>query len=277
MAEHNDLCSCGSGNTYKNCCGLKSNEKQLLPDAIAINRRLAYHGTLGEQRATFCQAYIAHKQAELKALAHDLRQDVSSRGKSITCGKGCTPCCHVYVVATLQECEAIVYYLYRHEVLLQHFLASYTVWRQRIQPYISILFKISELQNKRMAHLATSADEQSFDAALIAYASQDNPCPFLLDGACSIYEVRPYVCAGLVSTTPQAWCKRGHPYYEKVELVKAEVLMDDDMPYFASANGKVALTCMPLFIHEILWRGWEFLGDVPGLEHLKQQRDELLI
>jgi hypothetical protein len=271
MTEGNVSTTSGSGKKYKNGCASRASEQQLQHDVIAINRRLAYHGALGEQREAFCQAYIAHKKTELREMTHGLKQDVSCRGKSITCGKGCTPCCHVYVVATLQECEAIVYYLYQHASMLQHFLASYARWRQHMQPYLSTLFKISQLQNKRIAHLATSDDERSFDTALIAYASHENPCPFLLNGSCSIYEVRPYVCAGLVSTTPQEWCKRGHPNYGKVELVKAEVLMDDDMPYFASPNGKVALTCMPPLVNEILCYGWEFLKEVPGLEHLEAQ------
>ena len=34
----------------------------------------------------------------------------------------------------------------------------------------------------------------------------NTPCPFLMDGACSIYEFRPYICRKHFSLSPSTWC-----------------------------------------------------------------------
>ncbi len=43
------------------------------------------------------------------------------------------------------------------------------------------------------------------------------------------------------------------------------------MPYFAAPTSKVMLSNLPALVYEILCRGWDFLGDVPGLGHLKEK------
>ncbi len=129
MPARNAPCPCGSGLKYKRCCGAGGSG---LPPAIARTRALAYQGEMGRQREAFCREYTAYKQAELRAIATGLRQTLAARGQTVTCGKGCAACCHVYVVATLQECEAIVYYLYQHGDILLSFLRNYALWKAAV-------------------------------------------------------------------------------------------------------------------------------------------------
>jgi Fe-S-cluster containining protein len=241
-----------------------------LPADVARWRAQAYRGPLGAERAAFCQDYTEHKQKEIAELSRLLKQKVEAENKSISCGLGCDPCCHVYVVASLAECEAIVHYLYRHEETLRLFLRNYARWRAAAEPVMADIFEVSHLRQKQMDGQADAADQGALDAALAAYASLYLPCLFLQKGACSIYEVRPYVCAALAATSPRECCIPGHPRRREVRLLKAEVNLDEDMPYFANPAAKVGLTCLPPLVNEILTRGWDFLGSVPGCERLRE-------
>jgi Fe-S-cluster containining protein len=266
MATDYRLCPCGSGLQFKACCGKKEQMEQRV---ISLNRATAYAGATGRRRESFCQQYTLHKEAAIAGMKNGLQQEAKATGIEIACARGCPWCCYVYVVASMQECEAIVYYLYQHEDALQHFLRTYRTWRTRVEKIRGTFFEISRLQQKRMAREDTPHDSDSFNSELIKYSEERLPCPFLNESSCSIYEIRPFVCAGLASTTCREWCDPAHPCHKHIRLLKAEVTMDEDMPYFANPQGKPALTNMPALVYEILRYGWEFLWKVPGLEYLK--------
>jgi Fe-S-cluster containining protein len=264
------LCLCGSGLSYGSCCGRVASELMERIDRVRLG---AYAGSTGAQRRDFCISYITHKRLALDQLSGALQAKVSGGGNSITCCEGCTPCCHVYVVASLQECDAIAYHLYQHRDVLLHFLQNYKSWRSGIEQIKNTFFEISRLQQKRLSHQDTTRDNEDFDAALIEYAGCGLPCPFLKQGSCSIYEIRPFACAGLVSTTPREWCNRESHFHRDIKLVRAELVADNDMPYFADRGGRVSLTNMPALVNEILLNGWHFLSSVPGCEWLRPASD----
>ena len=261
----NKLCSCGSGRSYELCCGAMFAEED---HNIQASHLSAYASSIGRQREEYCLSYIKHKRNALAEITEGLSREALASGKTIYCHKGCNVCCHVYVVASLQECEAIVYYLYRHEDALRHFIDAFRSWRKRINTFRDAFFEVGRLQQKRLSSTDTAEDNDAFNAALLKYTRQSIPCPFLKDGACIVYEVRPYACVGLVSTTPPSWCASSHPSHKKIVLLKAEVKLDDDLPYFANPSSEVSLTNMPALVYEILCYGWEFLGRVPGCTHL---------
>jgi Fe-S-cluster containining protein len=267
MVDKTGLCACGSGVFYKDCCGSNKTDAACIKE----NRLTAYAGESGKRRREFCVEYTQHKQEALAGLTSGLREEASQRGKAITCGKGCSACCYVYVVASLQECDAISYYLYQHREVLDHFLNAYKAWRSGIEGERDNFFEISRLQQKRMSGDNAAQDDGAFDAELIKYAGLNLPCPFLKNNACTIYEVRPYVCAGLVSITPREWCAPDHPRHSGIGLLKADVSLDSDMPYFGASGNKVALTNMPALVYEILRYGWDFLSCVPGMEALRNK------
>jgi Fe-S-cluster containining protein len=271
MVDEPNLCACGSGLLNKDCCGSNKTDAACIKE----NRLTAYAGESGKRRREFCVEYTRHKQKAIASLTSGLHAEAAQRGNVITCGKGCSACCYVYVVASLQECDAIVYYLYRHREAWAHFLDTYKAWRSGIEGDRDNFFEISRLQQKRMAGESTPRDDAAFDAELIKYAGLNLPCPFLRDNACTIYEVRPTVCAGLVSSTPREWCAPSHPRHDAIKLLKADVNLDSDMPYFALSGNKVALTNMPALVYEILRYGWDFLSRVPGMEGLQKKRDVL--
>ncbi len=259
--ERNAPCPCGSGKKYKRCCGAP---RPAGTDAVTRNRALAYQGAPGERREAFCREYTAYKKGVLASIAAELARDVQAEGKSISCGRGCNACCRVYVAVTLQECEAIVYYLYQHEEALQNFLTNYTAWQEGVRGLGETYKQIGRLRSKQLAGQETEADRAAFDAALTAYAGADIPCPFLKEGACAIYEVRPYVCAGLVATTPAEWCDSLHPHHARINLVRRGITFNDDLPYLGNQFAKVLLSNLPALVYALLVRGWDFLRGVPG-------------
>jgi len=270
QVARNAPCPCGSGKKYKKCHGAASSPGQSKPDYVSINRAVAYKGGIGRLREAFCVDYTAAKKEIIHRIESGLPQMVAANGKSISCSKGCSHCCLLFVVASLQECECIVYYLYHHEEALQHFLRAFSSWRERVIRIERCFRKINLLHEKITCGEASKEEEQMFDAECDLYARQNIPCPFLVDGACSIYEVRPYVCARLAAVTPAEWCQPGHPRQGEVEHFKAEIHLDKDMPYFMQPKGDCVFSCMPFLVYRILEEGYDVLSSVPGLENLKK-------
>ena len=259
------LCPCGSGLAFKTCCGADAG------DVIGRSRRAAYAGEVGRAREAFCRDYTARKQSAIAGICEGLKREAGSTGKLISCARGCTPCCRVYVVASLQECEAVVYYLYSHEEVLRRFLRAYAPWRRGIDSMRDTFFNISRLQQKRMSHRDSPEDDSAFNAELVKYSEHDLSCPFLFEGACSIYEVRPYVCASVVSVSPAEWCELKHPEHYEMSYIKTQLNLGKDMPYFVRPTSGLLFANMPQLVHDILSDGYGALSAIPGLEGLQPE------
>jgi Fe-S-cluster containining protein len=177
----------------------------------------------------------------------------------------------MFVVASLQECEAIAYYLYHHEAILQLFLGNFARWNNRILKIDGSFRNMNTLHARMTAGEASEAEIKQFDAECDRYALQDIPCPFLANNACSIYEIRPYVCARIVAVTPSEWCRAGHPRQSEALHLKAQVQFEKDMPYFEPPASDCIFSSMPFLVHRLLQEGYEALSSVPGLEKLKEE------
>lgn len=266
--ERNDPCPCGSGKKYKKCC---SPAQTAQPDYIGINRAIAYKGAVGRARRGFCEAYTGLKKSWLADIESRIKTELAAQGSAASCGRGCTHCCKLFVVASLQECETIVYHLYQHEEVLKHFLGSFDAWKERICRIERLFRTIIGLHQKITAGQATVEDRKRFGEACVAYAQADIMCPFVRNGACSVYEVRPYVCAGVVATTPGDWCADGHPRHSDAVYYKVSVKSVNDMPYFALPSSGDIIASMPSLVYDILRGGYTTLSAVPGLASLKTE------
>jgi len=91
---------------------------------------------------------------------------------SVACKAGCDHCCHQSVGVTTPEALAIVAHL------------------KQVLP-VAELAAFAALIAERFARTRELSADQRF--------SPDLPCPFLVAGQCSIYEVRPLVCRGMNS------------------------------------------------------------------------------
>jgi Fe-S-cluster containining protein len=267
----NDLCPCGSGKKYKKCCGASSSPVPIRVtkerDYVTLNRAIAYKGKIGRMRAEFCRHYIAHKQTVFKEIEKDLSDQTAVRREKITCHKGCFYCCSQYIAGTLQESEAIVYYLYQHEVALTNFIRAYPIWREKVRVNESLFKSIRDILNKGSAEGFTEKNRQAYQEATVLYLAQNIPCPFLSNGICSIYEVRPWPCAGVVATTPGEWCS---PLTNDKPSVYISRLTPKEVPYFRETKALIMFP-VPLGVYEILNGGFIWLSDIPDLEGLDNE------
>jgi len=264
--EGNAFCPCGSGKKYKKCCGLS--EKTFPLDPIAAGKEVAYLGDIGRRREAFCKDYTRYIEEQHHLVEERLKSRVAAEGSQISCEKGCASCCYLCVIASVQECEAIVYHLYRHEEALKHFLSSFKEWLGKVRAIRDVFEEIYRLAGKRFSGTISDAEEEALGDALYTYRLQDIPCPFLKEGACTIYEVRPFVCAGLIATTPPEWCNPRHPDYGRSNYLSLEPEKKSYVPYFANPEHKPCFSCLPFGVNDILQGSWGYLGKLAGCEWL---------
>ena len=266
----NDPCPCGSGKKYKKCCGASSSAALNKPkaDYFNVNRQIAYKGEIGRRRRQFCADYIDKKQKYLAAIEKQQLEEVAAANKTITCHCGCSYCCSTYVQASVQECEAIVYYLYQNDKILGRFLEKYPVWRAAIRRNGDLFRQCSRFWQMDVDDSNRQQMQQQFSEENSRYYRQNIPCPFLHEGACSIYEVRPYMCAALVSVTTPEWCRPGSPDApEQLRVYPSEI--ENDLSFYYGELEDRVLSYMPLTIYEILKNGTYYLSSVvPYLKEL---------
>lgn len=237
-------------------------------DPFKLNKEIAYKGSIGQKRKNFCIDYIEKKREILKELQADQIRTVAKNGETITCQKGCSYCCLLYMQASVQECEAIVYYLYHNEIALSTFLENYTDWRKELRKNGDIFKKCAQLWLDKTAPGADVEAHRAFEEETRRYHKQNIPCPFLYNNLCLIYEVRPFTCAGTVATTPPEWCSPSNPNKPKIYQTRTPAVIDTSF-YYQEISG-VVLTFMPLMVYSILKGGYKLLSIVTGLEDLEE-------
>ena len=263
--ERNEPCPCGSGKKYKKCCG----KEPVQSDPVALNRVAAYAGETGRRRRQFCLDYAAFKKSAIAQGNELLQKRVADAGEIVSCKKGCSNCCILYVIATLQEAECIVYYLYQHEAELQHFTRAYRAWKQGLGLFEHRLERIDRMIARNIAGKLSAGEQEQFNSDINAYTARNVFCPFLIDHACSIYEVRPFVCAGLVAVTPPDWCTWDGSGTSQAKYHKIELKLDEEMPYFIRTRSPILFGSMPELVHHLLEKGYSFLAGIEGLEELR--------
>lgn len=269
----NDPCPCGSGKKYKKCCGATRQPPPVQAskerDYVTLNRAIAYKGRIGRQREDFCINYIKHKKAILAKATQDQIKHAETRGETITCHKGCSFCCAQFIPASLQECEAIVYNLYQNEVVFTAFLEAYSRWITEVGKNKDLFYRIGQLHNEMVTSGFSKGSQQAFINEAALFNDLNIPCPFLIDEACSIYEVRPWTCASYFATTPGEWCNPLNPQKAKVYLDTFEG--DVELPFWDKRIQGLLYLPMQIGVYEILKNGFVYLSTIPGLESLRHE------
>jgi hypothetical protein len=267
--ERNAPCPCGSGRKYKKCCCAASRTNPQ-PEPVELNRIIAYQGAVGAARRLFCENYSTQKQTKLASIHSELSRQLLENGYEITCREGCAHCCKLFVVASLEECEAIVNYLYANQDALDHFIASFVAWRSRVSRISGVFRNINDLHQIITSGSATEQDRLRFGEECDAYAAAGIMCPFNTSGSCDIYGVRPYVCARVVAATPPEWCSPGHPRHAEALHFKAPPQKGEPV-YFALSGKSVVFASMPSLVFDLLHDGFGALAGVPGMERLRDE------
>ena len=239
-----------------------------LPDALKHNKETAYCGTIGGKRKAFCIDQIEKKKDIFKQFRSNQLEVISKNGETISCHKGCAHCCLAYMQASVQECEAIVYYLYLHEDALATFLRNYLPWREKLRQNGDIFKECGERWLTRNNGTKSEESLQALREAEGRYQRQLLYCPFLHEGSCLIYEVRPFTCAALVATTPGDWCAPTSADRAKTYVSHTPAVFDSS--FFYNKITESTLGFMPLAVYGILADGYELLSNIPGLEGLEE-------
>jgi hypothetical protein len=237
-------------------------------DFPSINREVAFEGEVGRQRKDFYTRYSRFKQVEIDRLVSQMKRDIGTRGESVSCSPGCFHCCLLYVFTTLQEADTITCFLYEHQDAFEHFLTMYPRWEAAITPIVHNIDRLEAIQEKILFGQETMEERQVFYSDLTVFADLNNPCPFLYDGVCTIYPVRPYSCACVLSSSPQEWCDRNNPNRQKPSIYKSHPDRASEMPYMGLATG-IIFGCLPNMVYRIMVYGYSFLSSFQGLEGLK--------
>jgi hypothetical protein len=218
-------------------------------DLIIYNKEKAFSGILGKKREEYLLNYTKQKIAGIYQVEQDQKAMAYVNGESLSCREGCNYCCYFFTQATQQECEAIAFYLYHHENVLSLFINNYVAWRERVQNFEGSFIKLSNIHDKTefVAQLKT---------ALSKYHRLDAPCPLLVGGACSIHEVRPWVCVGVVSVTPSEWCDINNPNYADVKYYSSEVLLTKEPALSQPIRIESISSTMPVSVFNILKDGF---------------------
>lgn len=271
----NDLCPCGSGKKYKKCCGSTGNlgvvGKRAI-DYFEINRDIAYRGKIGQQRKKYCIQFIVNNKRSMKEMEKERAKFLLESKKEITCQKGCYYCCSAYVESTLQECEAIVYYLYEHDEIRKEFLKKYPQWREKVQNGGDLHKQCGRFWDIEITSENAGKLQEECRFENQKYYDQGISCPFLNNDSCSIYEVRPNMCFALTSVSPKDYCKpRSETKPETIKTAKLDFLTD--CSFYYNKLERPAVTFMPIAVYEIMKNGTFYFsqGGVPGLEKLDEE------
>ena len=96
----------------------------------------------------------------------------------------------------------------------------------------------------------------------LIYAEQQLYCPFLRDGVCSIYQVRPLYCAGYISTSPSELCNHLNPDHYKIKRNVYQAFERDsfnDLSFYVEELSKPVWSFIPMMVFDVLRYGPEAL------------------
>lgn len=123
-------------------------------------------------------------------------------GNSVSCGAGCTACCHQAVPVS----EAEVYYY--AELVASMPEPKRTEVKRRFADSLKHFREsgwFSKLRSQK-AHSLKGAEE-----LVLEYFREQVPCPFLEDSMCMVYEHRPLACREYLVTSPAENCWKPTP------------------------------------------------------------------
>ena len=237
-----------------------------------ISATAAYAGRIGERRERFCSRFSQEKKEIFRVIEREILAKISANGEKATCRKGCSVCCVLFIEASIQECEAIVHHLYRNPDKMSQFLRGYQEWRLMMRLSGNPFERCEEILHARREEDIDQSDQETLLRALGLYQHQNMSCPFLDQGACSIYEVRPYACANHYVTTPaercaaENWCNPSFPHRPRIYMTDTDRLYD--LSFYHGDLKRPVVSFAPTTVYRILTEGLEHVAMLTGINSL---------
>ena len=108
---------------------------------------------------------------------------------AIRCRAGCFACCHQLVVVSPLEAHALAEFVSQDPELAARVEAGITRWRTQIAAREDLAGAMERF-TRRDGYLSS---EEGNELELLYWKAQ-LPCPFLSEGRCQVYPVRPFAC-----------------------------------------------------------------------------------
>jgi len=166
-------------------------------------------------------------------------------GFAVSCRKGCSACCYQLVGITVPEARALAKLVEempaeRQATIRRRFAKTLELVRKKgvLDP------KSSDGEAVLLLHRKASDREAYLDMAG-RYFKLHRACPFLEDGACSIYEDRPLICREYAVTSPAEHCERLE--YAAINMVGPPVRLSDGLAEVTAVVEGKAVEQIPLF------------------------------
>jgi Fe-S-cluster containining protein len=161
------------------------------------------------------------------------------------------------IKCSLQEAEGIIYYLYGHADILNHFVKVFPAWLTETYKHGDVFKRTEEILSKPYEEQVNN----SFNGSNAYWGLLHIPCPFLTDKQCSIYEVRPLTCVNLASNAECGKDENAKPFCLELGPELEQAFWDNRLsrPFFG---------IMPILVFKLLTGGFATLSKIPGLETL---------
>lgn len=204
------------------------------------------HGLLKERVAAPAQMRLGELAAHALPLDDRLvesRVAAETRdGRTISCRKGCFSCCYHLIPVSAPEAW-----------MLADLVASFPEPRRE-----AVMRRFDQARRKMMeagllgGRSGSPGEQPSEKEKALEYFRLGIPCPFLDEGACSIYSKRPAVCREYLVTSPAALCS--DPERNKGVTVRLHRSLTNALArVFAQVTGKSPWV-MPLIL-ALEWAG----------------------
>ena len=263
----NAACPCGSGKKYKRCCSSSGDGVTTTAhNDFEISELIAYKGRLGRLRYKFCEEFIKEKNSNFANIARAQKEYGEINNVTVSCKKNCIKCCTHFIGGSLQECEAIAFFLYSRKESVKKFIKQYTAWRQIISLNEYLFRSVAESYRQMVIAGYKKEVHEQHKHLSQAYFNLDIPCPFLWNRQCLIYEVRPYGCASLFSAEKTVDCAKGCSPPSQMSVTSQY----PEKSYFYGEENNIILSCVPVLVYQILKNGAVFLSTIPGLKNMEQ-------
>lgn len=168
---------------------------------------------------------INHVFPIINTMVDEAVADLKEEKTPITCKKGCDHCCHLLVEISYEESEALVDWINKKGEKDKERIIS------KVLNSAKEAKSIFNRKKSRKKFLKPYSGEDSFDDEAYDeyFYEKKRPCPFLSNGMCEAYEVRPTPCRLHLVTSDPNLCSydveddSDFEVPERVETLKEEV------------------------------------------------------
>lgn len=178
-------------------------------DAVLAIPDLEAHGRTLSKSRRLPRAFFTHMVAALDAYDRFVATVIKEATLEVTCGPGCTACCHG-APAGVRGCELLV--LYKHYRRFPDFRHLHNRAVSQSDQLMEDLRTVSA----RAANTVMT-DSRAFRRAYVRYMRRRLPCVFVDSdtGNCRVYEARPIPCRMHFSLNDPDQCWPDHPRSSK--------------------------------------------------------------